>query len=375
MTTRSTQPVESHVERMDTAMQWLLRLRDDKATDQDVAEWLTWYESDERNTRAFDSMQTFWQQVGQLASGADAAERVARLGSIDLMDINANLPRQVESHWRLRLTPRIEALIRPPAAVGIAASLLLVTGVALFLMQRAGTQNASPAVNDVARVRHTRLPDSSSVDLAANSSVAVEYTAAQRILDLQKGEAFFSVAPNHQRPFIVKASGLHVRAVGTKFNVREADDRVIVTVAEGTVDVYAADANDQRSDLSPTAASGSLRLTAGNEVTWVVGTEKRVVRTTDPERAIAWRYGRLEYIDEPLSAVVADVNRYSSRKLIIDPGVAQLTYTGTVLIGSIEEWLRAMPEEFPIKVIAADSSVTIVPSERMNRTTATQRPQ
>lgn len=372
MTTRSTQPVESHVERMDTATQWLLRLRDDKATDQDVAEWLSWYESDERNALVFDSMQSFWRQVGQLTSGSDGAERIARLGSIDSVDIEP--PRRVESHWRPQSILRIAALVQVPAAVGIAASLLLVTGVALFMIQRSRTPNALPAGNDVAHVRTTQLPDNSSVDLAANSLVAVEYTAAQRTLDLQKGEAFFSVVPNHQRPFIVKASGLRVRAVGTKFNVREADDRVIVTVAEGAVDVYAADANDQRSDWPAAQAIGSLRLSAGNEVTWVVGSGKRIVRATDPERALAWRYGRLEYIDEPLSAVIADVNRYSSRRLIIDPAVAQLTYTGTVLINSIDEWLTAMPGEFPIKVIAGDSSFTIVPSEKAIRAGVTEGP-
>jgi ferric-dicitrate binding protein FerR (iron transport regulator) len=73
--------------------------------------------------------------------------------------------------------------------------------------------------------------------------------------------------------------------------------------------------------------------------------------------------------------VVADVNRYSSRKLIIsDPAVARMTYTGTVLIGSIDEWLRAMPGEFPIKVIAADSSVSLVSSEQTNGTAAAREP-
>jgi transmembrane sensor len=352
---------EADVERMDAAMQWLLRLRDDNATDKVVAEWLSWYERDERNTQAFDSMQEFWRQTGQLASGPDATARIARLGSIEPRPVHAL--RQAPGHWR---------------AVGIAASLLLLLGAAFFSVQRLRAPTVSPPGAEVAQVRHTQLPDNSSVDLAANSSVAVEYTPAQRTLDLQKGEAFFSVAPNHDRPFIVKATGLRVRAVGTKFNVREADDRVIVTVAEGTVDVYAADSNEQRSDGSAAAApaaAGSLRLTAGNEVTWVVGTDKRVVRATDPERALAWRYGRLEYIDEPLSAVVADVNRYSSRKLIIsDPAVARMTYTGTVLIGSIDEWLRAMPGEFPIKVIAADSSVSLVSSEQTNGTAAAREP-
>jgi len=76
-----------------------------------------------------------------------------------------------------------------------------------------------------------------------------------------------------------------------------------------------------------------------------------------------------------LSAVVADINRYSSRKrIIIDPALAQLTYTGTVLMGSIDEWLSAMPGEFPIRVISTDSSFSLVPSGKTNGTTATRDP-
>jgi transmembrane sensor len=373
VTTRSTHANKSlvDVERMDLAMRWLLRLQDDRATDQDVAEWLNWYESDERNSRAFDSMQEFWQQSRQLASGPDGAARIARLGAADSVDVDDNPPRRAASDWHLR--SRIAAFIPRHIAAAIAASLPLMA-VALFLMHVYRTPEVSAVRNELAPLRHTRLPDNSWVDLAANSAIEVEYTAAQRTLDLQKGEAFFSVAPNHQRPFIVKASGLRVRAVGTRFNVREADDRVIVTVTEGAVDVYAADIGGERLDFPARGAIGSLRLTAGNEVTWVVGTESRVVRASDPERAAAWRYGRLEYIDEPLSSVVADVNRYSSRKLMIDSSVAQLTYTGTVLIGSIDEWLNAMPGEFPIKVIAAGSSFSIVPSENPSHSMETRRP-
>jgi transmembrane sensor len=344
--------LEPDVDRMDVAAHWLLRLRDDCATDKDVAEWLHWYESDERNTQAFDAIQEFWQQTGQLAAGPEGVDRIARLGRID----------------------PVRSAVYRPAALGIAAGFLLAVGAVFLLFPSVRLPTSAPLV-DVHEplVRHTQLPDSSSVDLAADSSVAVEYTATQRTLDLQNGEAFFSVAPNHARPFVVKATGLRVRAVGTKFNVREAGDRVVVTVAEGTVDIYAAEAVGQVPAGQGSGIAGALRLTAGNEVTWVIATGKRIVRATDPERALAWRYGRLEYIDEPLSAVVSDVNRYSSRKLVIqDPALAHLTYTGTVLIGSVDEWLRAMPREFPVKVISNDSSIAIVASEPENIPPITQ---
>ena len=354
------------VERMDAAMKWLLRLRDENATHRDVTEWLNWYESDERNTQAFDAMQEFWQRTGQLGAGPDGVERIARIGHVD--SVRETSRSRNEEQLNLRSIRRWVGRLHRPAGIGIAAGLMLVAGTALlanFFSARGPIDASLRTEIQPPMVRHTQLPDSSSVDLAVNSSVSVEYTATHRTLNLQSGEAFFSVAPNHARPFIVKAIGLRIRAVGTQFNVREADDRVVVTVAEGTVDVYPARSDEIGADRSAVSVSGALRLSAGNEVTWVVATGERIVRATDAERALAWRVGRLEFIDEPLAAVVADINRYSSRKLVIrDPATARLTYTGTVLIGSIDEWLRAMPDEFPIKVIASETLVTIGAAEQ-----------
>jgi transmembrane sensor len=138
-----------------------------------------------------------------------------------------------------------------------------------------------------------------------------------------------------------------------------------VTVTEGIVDVYGetGTTGNGASTSSSAGGSGLLRLSAGNQVVWDEHTGERTVRATEPERAVAWRTGRLEYIDEPLAAVVSDVNRYGSRQIVIwEPGIGRLTYTGTVFTGMLNEWLQALPSEFPVRVITHGNSVTIVSS-------------
>ena len=68
----------------------------------------------------------------------------------------------------------------------------------------------------------------------------------------------------------------------------------------------------------------------------------------------------LVYRDEPLRDVVADVARYSQRQLEITEAVADLHFSGAVYKNAIDEWARALPESFPVKVVAEGNRVTIM---------------
>jgi len=174
---------------------------------------------------------------------------------------------------------------------------------------------------------------------------------------LRSGEGYFSVAPNKARPFVVKAGELNVRAVGTEFNVRRSDGRVVVTVTKGTVDVYpgAAEQSAVDTDGFTHPGPGGVRVSEGNEVTWALDKKSPTVAAIDSKHAATWRQGRLEYIQEPLSSVIADVNRYASREIVIaNKEVGEMSFTGTVLTDDTNEWLHSLPAVFPIK-IASDS--------------------
>ncbi|WP_129774662.1 FecR family protein [Peristeroidobacter soli] len=306
---------------MDEAARWVVRLKEDSLSEQDLAAWLAWCESDERHRQAFEDAQSFWQGVGALAEAPDAPSRLQALRKPEV----ASPP--VRRHWMMALAASL-------AAVGIAVS--------LYLARQPERLVADAAVS----VSRKTLPDGSTVELAAKSAVDVRYTEQQRLLELRPGgEAYFDVQPNPQRPFIVSVGDRRVRAVGTAFNVRSAGDRVIVTVDEGTVEIYRA------AEPLPKIAADSMRVSAGNEARWTDENTAASVRATNPARALAWREGRLEYIDEPLAAVLADINRYSHRRVVVEQGAADgLAFTGTVFAVSVDEWLRALPGEFPVQL-------------------------
>jgi transmembrane sensor len=350
------------VKQMDEAMEWVQRLSDESSTEADVSEWLTWYESDTRNRQLFDEFQRFWIDTKALCAGSDGRARLTAL------------ERDVRSAPRVADAPGTSWRASHRKLAGVARYMPRIA--AVVILSTVVLRLASPPVDerpvasrDLAlspSVRHAQLPDGSVVDLAAHASIAVRFTEHQRTLMLNSGEAFFSVAPNHARPFVVNTPVVRIRAVGTQFNVREEKDRVVVSVIEGVVDVSArSDRSDETTGEPAHGGSGALRINAGNEVIWLSAQDQRVVRAADRVRVAGWREGRLDYVNENLATVVAEVSKYSNRQLVIrDPQVARMTYTGTVLLSSVDEWLRAMPSEFPIKVVQENDQSVIEYSKR-----------
>jgi transmembrane sensor len=135
---------------------------------------------------------------------------------------------------------------------------------------------------------------------------------------LVRGEAFFEVAKDPTRPFVVTAGSRQVIAVGTAFNVRLQDRQLRVTLVEGRVRVIIAPAPD--SPALPVTPVTPVTLEAGSAL---VATENGVERIEklDVARATSWRSGTLVFDGERLADVVAEMNRYSHEKLVISNAV------------------------------------------------------
>ena len=84
-----------------------------------------------------------------------------------------------------------------------------------------------------------QLPDGSELHLNTDSSVTVRYTRSERVVEIARGQALFTVARDEHRRFRVAAGDAHVLAVGTRFDIYRRPDATIVTVVEGSVAVLA----------------------------------------------------------------------------------------------------------------------------------------
>ena len=336
--------------RLETATEWMLRLREGSAGEDDLVQWVQWCESDPLNQRAFDQVQELWHVAGGLEA--------------ELIGGELPVPRPAQQPARAR---RWRRRLLPPLALAAANILVLVGLVAVAMAvythrHQAGDADLVAAARSEP-VREAELSDGSTMELAAKSVVAVHYSAARRDIELRQGEAYFTVAPNKERPFVVAAGDVRVRAVGTAFNVRQAGERVVVTVTKGKVDVYRV---EPQADGGEASQKASVRVGPGDQVSWdAAAAHDPVVAVVDPRLALSWREGRLAYSNEPLAAVIADYNRYSSRPAVIgSAAVGDMRFSGTLLIDSTHEWLHALPGEFPVRLEQRNGVDVIEPAPR-----------
>ncbi|MBL8268173.1 FecR family protein, partial [Steroidobacter sp.] len=205
-----------------------------------------------------------------------------------------------------------------------------------------------------------RLSDGSILTVGARSWVTVALTDQQRDITLQSGEAFFDVAKDAQRPFVVHAGGTEVTAVGTQFNVRRSSEQVVVSVSEGIVQVASEPGAGSNAE---SATAAPVQLTAGNRVNIESNGSAPAAETVDAASVGGWREGRLQYINEPLRTVLADVHRYTLRDIeIADADVGALRITGTVFSNDVDGWLRTLEMSFPVRVTIGPSGSFVLKS-------------
>jgi transmembrane sensor len=196
------------------------------------------------------------------------------------------------------------------------------------------------------------LADGSTVTLNTNSAIRVALSAAERRIDLDRGEAFFEVAKDAQRPFIVSTAGKRIIAVGTKFSVFRGDLDTRVVVTEGQVKVEEIQSSDG-GGLVTQLPAGSIAQ-AGS-----AGVLVRHSSVAEAETYMSWRSGYIALRDTELADAVAEFNRYNQKQLVIaDPSIAQIRIGGNLRATNVEAFVRVLEEGF--RVHAEDQGNRIV---------------
>jgi transmembrane sensor len=178
-------------------------------------------------------------------------------------------------------------------------------------------------------------------------------------VQLVRGQALFDVAHDPSRPFIVRARGGEIRAVGTEFDVQLTDSGVDVTLLQGAVLVappYVSSKDEPAPRREPRRIA---RLAPGQQVSY--RDELTAIRTVDPSIAVTWREGRPSYLDRPLGAVIADLRRYVARPIrFADASVADIRYTGTISVNDLGSWTHALESAFPIRAtVESDGAIVL----------------
>lgn len=207
---------------------------------------------------------------------------------------------------------------------------------------------------EVGEQRRVALEDGSVAMINTDSSVGVRLAKHQRRITLRRGEAWFQVAKDHARPFVVDAGPVHVRATGTAFSVRREGDGARVVVTEGTVLAWRDGA------LVP-----PLAISAGHEA--FIAKDAPQPPAAKPSRTddvLAWRRGEIVLDGGTIASAVEEFNRYNTRKIVLrDPAAGRRTIVGYFLIDQPQQFALAAARMTGNKITQANGDIVIEHSQ------------
>ena len=275
-------------------------------------------------------------------------------------------------------------------SLAAAAGLLVVLGVSLlsyFEGERKAQQDVQVQgyATYVGEQRTVTLSDGSAITLNTGTRLVVEISDSTRRVALERGEAFFQVEPDPQRPFSVDMGDRSVTVLGTEFNIFKSPDQYRIAVVKGLVAFHkneesvAATApllsyeksSYEKSNHEQSSAGSDgyieVRAPAQRRVQggWVVEfdrTDNTMVgyMPADIDSFHSWRTGLIGFYKEPLYKVVQELNRYSSKKILIeDTSIMELGVYGTIDINELNSALIALEKMLPIKVTSHFDRIVI----------------
>lgn len=305
-----------------------------------------------------DEARQMWDELRTLRS-AVAGSRVSRfeVGFADRVMAAVDLEKQTASEPvadRMPARPARMRLLRWPA-MAAAAAVALLMAVGLGWWGTAG--DAEPSMSAFT-ARSTDgsaavLPDGSTVELAPGATLTPTSDFAEVRTVRLTGEAYFDVAHDASRPFVVETFNADVTVLGTTFGVRAWPDEAETTVALETGRVEFAAETGRRLELVP----GNVARANGSDIALI---DRSV------EARLAWRTGGLDLVDVPLPLVAAELERRYEHTITLDVPNAEatrFTYIGPAP-ASIEDLLTAISRSHGLRYRkTADGYVLVSASE------------
>ncbi len=305
----------------EAALAWVAKQAAGPLNDADRAAFDAWYAENPRHQGAYLRAQAIWH-------------------TLDKATIQPNLRPKPPARKVLMSRRTAIAGGMAAAAAGLAA---------LVLPRRAPDAVLTTTTGEFRKVP---LPDKSIASLNSGSHVEVKITPKLRRVVLVEGEAWFEVAKNPEKPFVVEAGDIRVQAVGTAFSVRRRDTGADVLVTEGVVEVWNAGGSE----------GARKRLGAGDEafVPSDASAIKVAAAPAEVERRLAWREGNIVLDNETLDEAAAEFNRYNSQKITIaDPVLGRTRFVGQYRIDQPVQFAQSVQAVTGANVSIEDGYIVI----------------
>jgi transmembrane sensor len=295
----------------DQAAEWLTLMMSAEMDEADRQRWLQWRQEHSDNERA-------WLHLENTLGKLKALPTQAAYRALSTAEVPPSLDRR-----------KVMRALCLAGAFGIVA-----------VSSRSHYWNSTLADYSTAtgEQRDIMLDDGTRIVLNTGTAINVRFDAVLRLVHLVQGEIMVTTGhpPGDQRPFAVDTADGRIRALGTRFNVRQTQNGTHVTVLESAVEItYAA---------SPTP----VLLQAGEQALFTRHTLEKTPAA--PDEADAWTRGQLIAANVRLGDFINDLDRYRKGILRCDPAVADLRFSGVFSLNDTDYVLSILPNSLPIRV-------------------------
>lgn len=306
------------------AASWFVRLQDEAASGEDWLAFEQWLQASPANTQAYEQLEGVWSELDENRQAIERALDAPTVAGARRARPTRAVARPSRRRWMIGAAALAASVAA--AAVGVA-----------ILPRSMPFETYSTAPGEM---REVALADGTHIRLNAASTVRVSLGRDVRRVEMADAEAVFDVAHDARRPFLITAGDRQVRVVGTEFNLRHRQDRLVLTVRRGIVEVRPA----ATPDAKPT------RLTVGQQLVHTDGDSPAAVSTPGADAAFAWTTGQLVYQQQPLSEVAADLSRrFAVPVRLADPTLGQVRFSGVLVTDNEADVLRRLEAFAPVR--------------------------
>lgn len=297
------------------AAQWVARRNNGELNAEEQRAFLVWLNACAANSEAYAEAEALWEEM----RGLD------EIASQQLIEARKYLQHHKHPPRRRQLA-------------AIAAMLLMSSGIAWYsdIFSFLGDQTYQTALGERKKFD---LADGSQLELNTNSEAFVHYARDMREVRLIRGQAVFTVVHDNHRPFDVLAGGGRIRDIGTQFDVRFLDERVVVAVLDGEVEISAG------------SKTQGTRLHRGMRLSYTPTSEITTPEAVDINTVSSWREGRLVFHAQPLKKVLDELGRYHQATITVtSQGILETQVSGSFPTNDFPQALRTMSAALPIKL-------------------------
>lgn len=338
----------------------LNRYLSNRCTESELKQVLAWFESSGDQEEAREYFSQFWESIKDesISSEADYNKILDAVHDRISLQKQMDYPKPELSVARSGLGEAFIRHFRNAAAI----LLIPVLGLSIYFFsmynsvrpdRSASAKSFNEVFSSVDAITKVVLPDNSVVWLNHSSSIRypVEFGRRNRNVEL-KGEGYFEVASNPEKPFVVKADNINVVALGTTFNIMAypEDNRIETSLIEGRVELQV---------TSGMQGSKVLEMNPEDLIVYARDNGELTRLTIKDDRYFSWKDGKLVFTAEPLSEVVKKLSRWFNADIeILDPRVGDLTLTATFINESLTQVLDLISKVSPVKYTVSDRDIS-----------------